>query len=126
MKRKMNMEMSYFRKTEIRQSRQGQVAQSKNLTNITMEKNAKPSSCLFTCLIASTFLLASCSESEPYTDAYNECRALPGRDSMKFQLCPRLAELVERERELKERLERIKKEKEKIIMAISYSNQKSP
>ena len=96
------------------------------LTNTTLEKNTKPSLCLFACLIAAIFLLASCSESESYMGAYNGCRTLPGHDSVKFLLCPRLAELMEREQELKERLERIKNEKEKIIFAISYGKQKLP
>jgi hypothetical protein len=104
----------------------GQVAKNEMLTNITMEKNAKPSLCLFACLIAAIFLLASCSESESYMGDYNGCRALPGHDSMKLQLCPRLAELIEREQELKERLERIKNEQKNIIFAISNSNQELP
>jgi hypothetical protein len=104
----------------------GQVAQNEMLTHIAMEKNAKPSLCLFACLIAEIFLLASCSESESYMGAYNECRTLPGHDSVKFLLCPRLAELMEREQELKERLERIKNEQQNIIFAISNSNQELP
>ena len=91
-----------------------------------MEKNAKPSLCLFACLIAAIFQLASCSERESYMDAYNGCRNLPGHDSVKFLLCPRLAELMEREQELKEKLEMIKSEQENIIIAISNSNQELP
>ncbi len=59
-------------------------------------------------------------------DAYNGCRNLPGHDSVKFLLCPRLAELMEREQELKEKLEMIKSEQENIIIAISNSNQELP
>jgi len=92
------------------------------LTNITLKKNAKPSVCLFAGLIAVIFLLSSCSESESYINAYNRCTSLPGHDSVKSILCPRLAELMEREQELKKRLERIKNEQEEIIIAISYSH----
>ena len=115
-----------LRTTDKRLVVRGQVAQNEMLTNITLEKNTKPSLCLFAFLIAAIFLLASCSESESYMDAYNGCRTLPGHDSVKFTLCPRLAELMEREQELKERLERIKNEQENIIIAISYSNQELP
>ena len=104
----------------------GQVAQNEMLTKITMEKNAKPGLSLFTRLIVAIFLLSSCTQSESYTDAYNECRTLPGHDSIKFQLCHRLAELMVREQELQKKLETIKNEQENIIFAISKSNKKLP
>ena len=105
---------------------ESQVAQNEMLTNITMEKNTKSSLCLFSCLIAAIFLLFSCSERESYMDTYNGCKTLPGHDSVKFLLCPRLAELMEREKKLKERLETIKNEQQNIIIAISNSNQELP
>lgn len=103
-----------------------QVPENEVSTNTTMKNRAKPRHGLTVCLIAAIFLLASCSESESYVDAYNGCRTLSGHDSVKFQLCPRLAELMEREQELKERLEKIENEQEKIIIAISNSNQELP
>jgi len=93
------------------------------LTNISLGKLAKPSLCLFAGIVGAIFSLASCAERGSYGRAYDECRALPGRDTIKFQLCPRLAELKEREQKLKEKLERIKKEQENIVLAISSSNQ---
>jgi hypothetical protein len=80
-----------------------------------MEKN----SCLF--LASVLFLLASCSESEEYMETYNGCRTLPGDESVKIRMCPKLAELLEKEKELQLKLDKIKEQQQGIIILITSS-----
>ena len=67
------------------------------------------------------FLLVSCSESEEYMEAYNGCRTLPGDESVKIRMCPKLAELLEKEKEVQLKLDKIKEQQQGTIILITSS-----
>lgn len=76
---------------------------------------------LFLCILVVLFSISACSQSNDYADAYKGCRVLPGAESVKLKVCPRLAELIEKEAELKKRIEKIKDEQQSLIVAITTS-----